>query len=170
MTTPLWSDNPSDLDLLGFGDVTAPIVEAVLRDKLDPVTVSIEGDWGSGKSSILAILGDELEDESVIVIPTRPWEYDPATDPKATLIGEVLTAIRKAVEEREGGWEKLADTVKERFISLAKRVKLSKVIKLAANSALTMGLPTIDAVMDLFGDEPNSVEEPMSRITGIPQV
>jgi hypothetical protein len=160
MTTPLWSDNPSDLDLLGFGDVTAPIVEAVLRDKLDPVTVSIEGDWGSGKSSILAILGDELEDESVIVIPTRPWEYDPATDPKATLIGEVLTAIRKAVEEREGGWEKLADTVKERFISLAKRVKLSKVIKLAANSALTMGLPTIDAVMDLFGDEPNSVEEP----------
>ncbi|MGZ4228349.1 MAG: P-loop NTPase fold protein [Solirubrobacteraceae bacterium] len=26
-----------------------------MRDKLDPVTVGIEGDWGSGKSSILEI-------------------------------------------------------------------------------------------------------------------
>jgi predicted KAP-like P-loop ATPase len=91
MTTPLWSDNPTALDLLGFADVTAPIAEAVLRDKLDPVTVGIEGDWGSGKSSILEILEAELrKDASVVVIPTHPWEYDPATDPKATLIAEVL--------------------------------------------------------------------------------
>jgi predicted KAP-like P-loop ATPase len=84
MTTPLWSDNPTGFDLLGFADVTAPIAEAVLCDKLDPVTVGIEGDWGSGKSSILAILRKQLEDDkTVVVIPTHPWEYDPATDPKA---------------------------------------------------------------------------------------
>jgi len=64
LTTPFWSDNPSALDLLGFADVTAPIAEAVIRDKLDPVTVGIEGDWGSGKSSILAILGKQLEDDT----------------------------------------------------------------------------------------------------------
>ena len=161
MTTPLWSDNPAELDLLGFADVTAPIAEAVLRDKLDPVTVGIEGDWGSGKSSILAILGEQLEgDKSVVVIPTHPWEYDPATDPKATLIGEVLNAVRKEAVERQGGWDKLSETVQDRFKSLARRVKVSKVIKLAANSVLSMGLPKIDEVLDLFGEEESVVEEP----------
>jgi hypothetical protein len=161
MPTPLWSDNPTALDLLGFADVTAPIAEAVLRDKLDPVTVGIEGDWGSGKSSILAILGEQLEDDkTVVVIPTHPWEYDPATDPKATLIGEVLNAVRNEAAEREGGWDKLSDKVKSRFKSLARRVKVSKVIKLATNSVLSMGLPKIDEVLDLFGEEEEVVEEP----------
>lgn len=161
MTTPFWSDNPSELDLLGFADVTAPIAEAVLRDKLDPVTVGIEGDWGSGKSSILAILGKQLEDDkTVVVIQTHPWEYDPATDPKATLVAEVLNAIRKEAIERKGGWDKLSDTVKERFKSLVRRVKVSKVIKLATNSVLSMGLPKIDEVLDLFGEDEQAVEEP----------
>jgi KAP family P-loop domain len=161
MTTPLWADNPSALDLLGFADVTAPIAEAVLREKLDPVTVGIEGDWGSGKSSILAILGKHLrEDSSVVVIPTTPWEYDPATDPKATLIAEVLNTVRKEVEERKGGWDKVSDKVKNQFKSLTRRIKISKAIKLAANSALSMGLPTIDDVINLFGDDEHTVEEP----------
>ena len=78
MTTPFWSDNPSPLDLLGFADVTAPVVEAVLRDKLDPVTIGIEGDWGSGKTSMLKLLAAELATEDgVVVIETHPWEYDP---------------------------------------------------------------------------------------------
>jgi hypothetical protein len=159
--TPLWSDNPSDLDLLGFRDVTAPIAEAVQRENLDPVTVSIEGDWGSGKSSILAILADQLgQQDAVVVVSTTPWEYDPTTDPRATLIGEVLTAIRHEAEARMGGWEHLSDTLKSTFTSLARRVKFSKVIKLAANTALTMGLPRVDDIIDLFGEDKQSVEEP----------
>ncbi len=183
MSTPLWSDNPSALDLLGFVDVTAPVAEALLRDKLDPVTVGIEGDWGSGKSSILAILASQLAGvNEVLVIETRPWEYDPATDPKATLIGEVLNAIREEAAAREGGWDKLSDGIQKRFKALAKRVKLSKVIKLAANSALSMGLPTIDDVFSLFGEAEETVEEPtlqgfrgefaslMQELTGIERV
>ena len=32
----LWDDNPSDVDLLGFVDVAAPVLEAIRRDDLDP--------------------------------------------------------------------------------------------------------------------------------------
>ena len=157
----MWADNPTALDLLGFADVTAPVAEAVLRDKLDPVTVSIEGDWGSGKTSILAILGEQLlEDKSVVVIPTHPWEYDPVTDPKATLIAEVLNAVREEAARRKGGWEKLSEGVQERFKSLAHRVKVSKVIKLATNSVLSMGLPKLDELVELFGEDEEVVEEP----------
>ncbi|MFL5844466.1 MAG: P-loop NTPase fold protein [Solirubrobacteraceae bacterium] len=161
MTTPLWPDNPSALDLLGFRDVTAPVAEALLRDKLDPVTVSIEGDWGSGKSSILALLATELaERDGVVVIQTHPWEYDPATDPKATLIAEVLTAIRNVVIEQQGGLDKVSESIRGHFRKLTRRIKVSKVVKLATNSVLSMGLPKLEELMELFGEDPEVVEEP----------
>jgi hypothetical protein len=47
---------------------------------------------------------------------------------------------------RKGGWDKLSGSVQERFKSLAARVKVSKVIKLATNSVLSMGLPRLDDV------------------------
>jgi hypothetical protein len=65
-----------------------------------------------------------------------------------------------AAVDRKGGWENLSDTVQERFKSLARRIKVSKVIKLATNSVLSMGFPKIDEVLDLFGDEEQAVEEP----------
>jgi ATPase subunit of ABC transporter with duplicated ATPase domains len=101
--TPLWADNPATTDLLGFADIAEPILEAVGRDKLDPVAVGVFGDWGSGKSTVLELIRDRLAgDEGVVVVYTRPWEYDPNTDPKATLIAEVLDAVRTVVEEVKG--------------------------------------------------------------------
>jgi hypothetical protein len=50
---PLWPDNPTAEDLLGFEDVAAPIVDALKRDRLDPVALGIFGDWGSGKTTVL---------------------------------------------------------------------------------------------------------------------
>ena len=52
--TPLWPDNPTAHDLLGFGDIADPIEEALLRERLDPVAVGVFGDWGSGKSTVAA--------------------------------------------------------------------------------------------------------------------
>lgn len=140
--TPLWSDNPAERDLLGFSDIAAPALEALDREKLDPVTVGVVGWWGSGKSTILKVIERELREkgEGVVVVETRPWEYDPATDPKATLIAEVLAALQARAAEGKT----LSTDVKERFAKLAGRVRWSKAIRLAANSALSVGLPTLD--------------------------
>jgi len=159
--TPLWSDNPTANDLLGFADITAPILDAVRREKLDPVTVGIFGDWGSGKTTLLELLQEDLNaDERVVVLFTRPWEYDPATDPKATLIAEVLAAVHAAAAECQGGVEKLSQELRDRFKSLARRVKWSKAITLAANSVLSMGLPKIEDVMGLFGEDEETAADP----------
>lgn len=157
MPTPLWSDNPSPLDLLGFADVTAPIVEAVERQKLDPVTVGIEGDWGSGKTSMLKLLGKELRSENgMVVVETHPWEYDPATDSKATLIAEVLGKLHKELDDRK----KLGDKVRAQFKLLAKRVQVSKAVKLAVTSAATGGLPQLVDALGLFNDQAETVPDP----------
>ena len=147
--TPLWSDNPSAVDLLGFADIAAPALEALGRERLDPVAVGIVGWWGSGKSTILNLIEAELRGrEGVLVVSTRPWEYDPATDPKATLIAEVLNVLHQRAE----GSATLKDEVKERFKKLAGRVRWSKAITLAANTALTFSLPKIEDIVGIFGE------------------
>jgi KAP family P-loop domain len=158
MSTPLWSDNPSPVDLLGFADVTAGIIDALQREKLDPVTVGIEGDWGSGKTSMLKLLAADLggEDSPVVVVETHPWEYDPATDPKATLIAEVLGRLHEELDERK----KLSAKVKDKFKALAKRVQVSKAVKLAVTSAATGGLPKLADVLGLFNGDAETVPDP----------
>jgi hypothetical protein len=147
--TPLWSDNPSAIDLLGFADIAAPALEALGRERLDPVTVGVVGWWGSGKSTILGLIESELRlQKDVLVVTTRPWEYDPVTDPKATLIAEVLTVLHQRADESTT----LKDDVKDRFKKLASRVRWSKAITLAANTALTISLPKIEDIVGIFGE------------------
>lgn len=147
--TPLWPDNPTADDLLGFADIVDPVEEALLRERLDPVAVGVFGDWGSGKSTILEILRARLLVRGrVVVVYTRPWEYDPNIDPKATLIAEVLSAVRAEVAKDEGRMTQLAD----RFKGLVSRVQWSKAVTLVANSALTLSVPKISDVVDLFGE------------------
>src|SRR4051794_26364255 len=110
MTTPLWADNPTAEDLLGFSDIAEPIIDALEREKLDPVALGVLGGWGSGKTTVLELINARLLGEpNVVVVYTRPWEYDPTTDPKATLIAEVLQAVRTAVADEQGAIDALGE-------------------------------------------------------------
>lgn len=154
---PLWPDNPTKEDLLGFTDVATPVIDALGRDRLDPVALGVFGDWGSGKTTILKLIESSLaEDDKVVVVYTQPWEYDPSSDPKAILIGEVLSAIRKHAEG--SGTKKLSKAITEKFTDLAKRVRWSKAIGLAARSAVSFTPPSFEEIADIFGDEKESTE------------
>jgi hypothetical protein len=152
---PLWPDNPTAQDLLGFTDMAEPALDAVQRDKLDPVAVGIFGDWGSGKTTILEILSERLApEEKVLVVYTHPWEYDPTLDPKATLIGEVLSALEDEVKGNASRWEKVSG----KFSELAQRIQWSKAITLVTQSAMTLSVPNIQEIVGVFsgeGDQPD---------------
>jgi hypothetical protein len=154
--TLLWSDNPTARDLLGFADIADGVIEALEREKLDPVALGIFGDWGSGKTSILEITEDALDGrDGTIVVFTHPWEYDPRTDAKATLIAEVLSAIEKQARG-SAGW---TDTLGDAFTALRNRVDMSKAISLVANTAVTLRIPSIADVVSVFSKE-GEVSEP----------
>jgi hypothetical protein len=156
---PLWPDNPSPLDLLGFSDVAEPIVNALKRDRLDPVAIGVFGDWGSGKSTVLELVQADLAGNSdIVVVYTQPWEYDPATDPRATLIGEVLDAVRRQAEEAAEG--DLKETIRDKFKDLAGKVRWSKAIGLATRSAVSLTPPSIDDLTSLFGKDEEPEHEP----------
>ncbi len=132
----LWDDNPSALDLLGFEDLTAPILAALASRDLDPITIGIHGPWGSGKSTLLRVLEDKLRNDGrYVVVSTSPWEYEDHNDVKGTLIGVVLDALDK----RAKGPAAWAKRTRRRIRDLSQRVSWSRVGAALARGAIMMG-------------------------------
>lgn len=160
-TYPLWSDEPSDLDLLSFDAVAATVVDALFDDALDPVALGLSGSWGSGKTSVLELVKADLQARSeqagakVLVVPVEPWRFDPTVGPKESLISAVLAAIEEEVKDTEDA----PDKAKGMLRSLAKRVSWAKAMKMAALTSITLQLPKPEDVLGLIS-EGGDPEEP----------
>jgi putative protein kinase ArgK-like GTPase of G3E family len=48
-------DHETPVDLLYYDAIAETIVGRVLESKAKPITVGVHGDWGAGKSSVLAM-------------------------------------------------------------------------------------------------------------------
>lgn len=157
-TLALWSDDPANVDLLSFDAVAQTVADALLDETLDPVALGLSGSWGSGKTTVLGLVGQELDrrrtaTQKVLVIQTDPWRYDPATGAKESLIAEVLTALANEIADSETN----TDKARNLLARLGKRVDWAKAIKLAASSSLTLQIPNFDQLVELVrpkeGDE-----------------
>lgn len=71
-------DNPinnEEDDLLGFESLAKRIASSIIDSNIDTknsFTISIEGKWGSGKTSLVNLIRSQLKDE-VIVLRLNPW-------------------------------------------------------------------------------------------------
>lgn len=154
----LWSDDPARVDLLSFDAVAGTVADALLDEVLDPVALGLSGSWGSGKTTVLGLVAQELDrrgtpERKVLVIQTDPWRYDPATGAKESLIAEVLAALAGEINKSETK----TDKAKKLLGRLANRIDWAKAIKLAATSSLTLQIPDFDKLVELVkpkeGDE-----------------
>lgn len=147
---PLFLDEPTDQDLLSFDAVAGAVVDALLDEDLDPIALGLSGSWGSGKTSVLRIIAAQLRDknaaeDATLVVETDPWRYDPQLGAKESLIGEILVALEGEIDDTAEG----ADKAKDLLAKLVKRVDWGKALQVAAKSAITVSLPSIDSIMSL---------------------
>lgn len=166
----LWADDPADVDLLAFNAVASTLADILLDPGLDPVALGLSGSWGSGKTTVLQLVEAELDERSAgaddgraaLVIPTHPWRYDPATGAKESVIGEVLSALARALEKSPA--EK---SLKDEAIGLAKRLRdrvdWAKAIKIAAKTSLALQLPSVDDITSLVKPKAEGDTEPSPR-------
>ncbi len=111
----MWADNETSIDLLGF-DFLVDSLEVVLTDpRLLPVTVGVTGDWGSGKSSLMAMTKNRLEaDEHEGKFPCvafSPWRFEDYQDIKAALMTAVLDRLDAEVEANKALGEKIGKSL-----------------------------------------------------------
>lgn len=154
----LWSDDPADQDFLSFAAIADTAVDALIQPGLTPVAIGLSGTWGSGKTTVLNLIAARLQTDelkpSTIVVRTDPWRYDPTLGARESLIGEVLSAIGQRLEGEEPIKQAALKVVKD----LARRVNWSQAIRVAARSAITLQLPTPDALDKLLRDDPEKEE------------
>jgi predicted KAP-like P-loop ATPase len=82
-------------DALNFGDFR-PVLKEILTTAETPLTVGIFGTWGSGKTSLMGMLRDEIEGEKKYRARTvwfTAWKYDRQEALWRALILRVLEAM-----------------------------------------------------------------------------
>lgn len=93
----LENDQPADADTLGFG----PYVEGLSRfllapQTVPPLTVSIEGSWGSGKTSFMRQLERRLHaDGNVLTVRFNAWRHDRAESLWASFLLAVIERLSR---------------------------------------------------------------------------
>ena len=88
-----------DIDMLGFQGVATQIERSLVnRGSDDGLVVGIEGAWGSGKSSLLFLIGKEFsksDNRKFTVINFRPWLVGSRDALITSLFGEILNQLER---------------------------------------------------------------------------
>ena len=106
----MWADNETDIDLLGFDFLVDGLIVALTEPRLLPLTVGVLGDWGSGKSSLMRIVRQELESigrpddpdrRRYVCVQFSPWQYEDYDDVKVALMSAVLDRLQPEIKPED---------------------------------------------------------------------
>jgi hypothetical protein len=102
------------------------------------------GDWGSGKSSLLKMVQNDLsQDQGIMTISFNGWLFEGFEDAKTALMGTILDEIQERIKDDKN----IAQKAKDLLVKLAKRVNWFHLIGLTGRYALPalVGLPHLSA-------------------------
>ena len=106
----LLSDTPERVDRLGFAPM-ADILTEVVRNTPPPFTVGVFGEWGSGKTTLMTLVRDRLEDQGVKTAWFNAWKYDGKEVVWNALIQSVFHRMRQDPEAQDAAFlERLKET------------------------------------------------------------
>jgi len=137
----MWSDNETSEDLFGFKVHADLLIDVINDESVLPVTIGVFGDWGSGKSSILKIIKNEIDKEDnkeSLCIYFNGWTFEGYDDAKAALLNSIL----KQLEKNKKLTEEVTETVKEKAKKLWKSIDWMRGAGLALKN---VALPAISA-------------------------
>ena len=118
----MWSDNETKEDLLGYQVHADLLKDIVLDSTMLPISIGIFGDWGSGKSSLMLLMKDSIDqwtkedannNQMVAQIQFNSWQFENYEDTKLTLIETVLSKIERDLQEKQNFIENKIDFLKK---------------------------------------------------------
>lgn len=140
------SDNETEVDLLYYDAIAQTVVRLIDSSGDKPLTIGVHGDWGAGKSSVLAMIGKCLATrKEVLALRFNGWQFQGFEDAKAALLETIITSLR----DSRSGNKKVAEKAKD----LLKRVDYLKLAKKGLQLAFTVstGIPHPEQISDAMG-------------------
>ena len=167
----MWSDNETEIDLLGFEHLVTAVTSIVNNDALLPATIGVYGDWGSGKSSLLKMVARQFEGkDGVLLLSFNGWLFEGFDDAKTALMGTILDEIisRRLVstEVKDGakrlGWKLLKQIDIMRVMGFAGRTALAGITGGIPGTLVSLGKDAVaglTGLSDKAGDAKLTVEQ-----------
>ncbi len=87
----------------------------IIEGQTGPLTISVNGSWGTGKTFLLKRWKTQLELDKYKVIYFNAWEDDFLKDPLLSIIGQLFNEIPK-----DGVFKNIIPVIKENAIQIAK--------------------------------------------------
>jgi predicted KAP-like P-loop ATPase len=141
------NDNETATDFLYYESISKTVVQLITDSGESPVSIGIHGDWGAGKSSILAMVAQSLEaDEKVVCVRFNGWQFQGFEDAKTVVIERILGTLEHSKPVLAKG--------KTKVVSLFKRVRWFKLARKTGGLLLSLktGLP-INSIADFAEDQ-----------------
>ena len=108
------SEQPWQDDQLGREQIAERLTN-LIRNQREPFIISIDGQWGTGKTFLLKRWQKDLEKDQFRAIYYNAWEDDFCDDPLLSIIGQLSEQFK------EGKFEKLAKQVGQIAVQLIKQ-------------------------------------------------
>lgn len=167
----MWPDKETNIDYLNFGYIVDLIVEIAMNRKLTPSTIGLYGDWGSGKSSLMKLAQDKIEELSkakkkkedetpkTLCIEFNGWLFEGYEDTKTSLCGTILDTLDD--EQRFG--PEVANKAKELIKKIDFKKLIGKGVKFGVDYLLTGGIGaltdlTLSSVLNSLKDRAGTID------------
>lgn len=149
------SDNETKTDLLYYEAIAKTVVNLLMAEIEKPISVGIHGDWGAGKSSVLAMIEHELNGKrKTLCLRFNGWLFQGFEDAKTVLLESIVEGIQDA--------RPAMAEVREQAKGLFRRIDWFKVAKKTGGLLATFatGLPVGQAAEAIIEKLRNAVSDP----------
>lgn len=149
----MWHDVETDKDLLNFTVVADTAAQLVRESAGQPLSIGVSGNWGTGKSSMVKMIGASLKkadtDESKYVfLEFNAWLYQGYDDARMALLQSVADKLLTEAEKRKTHVDKALE-----FVKRVNWLRVGKLLAPTVSGALlggTLGGP-VGAIIGAVG-------------------
>lgn len=128
----MWNDIETTTDYLQFSVISKTVADLIIESGNNPISIGVSGSWGAGKSSLVKMIGKDLDtlsgDNQYIFLEFNAWLYQGYDDAKSALLQSVSMKLYE--EMRKQGYGETTE-LGEKFKCFLKRINWLQVSKLA---------------------------------------
>ncbi len=163
----MWHDLETTNDLLNFQSLSKVAAELIKDSGNEPLSIGISGSWGSGKSSLVKMIGKELDEEytEYIFLEFNAWLYQGFDEAKIALLQSVSDKLLEKAQTDKDLLEKVKKLVKK--INWFKLIKLSAPVVTGATIGGVAGGPVgafIGSIGGLFSGNATPSQEQVQEL------
>lgn len=150
------TDNETKVDMLNNRAIANTIVKLINESEGHPISIGVHGDWGAGKSSILAMIEEQFpskKTDTTVCIRFNGWKHQGFEDSKIALMSSILSEITRC--------RRMTVRAKEVAQKLWKNINWISVAKSVGSVAMTAatGVPPIGMLNELVNNLKSSAED-----------